>query len=49
MNDEAIPFSPPPPSDIRFYQLFDSALEGNAEARADLWREYAYDFDKRDY
>lgn len=30
--------------DVRFRQLFALAREGNAEAVADLWREYGFDF-----
>ena len=32
--------------DQRFYQLLDLAKEGDAEAKADLWREYSFDVDR---
>jgi hypothetical protein len=35
--------------DNRFYQLVDLALEGGADAVADLWREYEFQFGDEPY
>lgn len=36
----------PPKRDERFRQLLDKARAGNAEAVADLWKEYDFDFER---
>lgn len=38
----------PAKRDKRFYQLLDMARGGNAEAAADLWREYGFDFEREE-
>lgn len=37
-----------PKRDKRFHQLLDKARAGNAEAVADLWREYDFDFEREE-
>lgn len=43
------PDAPPKPRrDKRFLQYLDMAQAGNAEAVADLWREYGFDFEREE-
>ena len=37
-----------PQRDQRFNELLDLAREGNAEAIADLWKEYGFDFEREE-
>ena len=40
--------TPRPRRDERFNELLDLAREGNADAIADLWREYGFNFEREE-